>query len=181
MTLAELIVAASLTAVATGAALLATTPLQREFATHPEAAGLTQRTRVVAELLTSDVRRASLVLPYRAGDVDSDSARGVFYRLDAFTAIADPLAAVVRGLSTPAQMRTYHLKQDSEGTWQLMQYDGHASDQPAVEDVISLRMEYFGEAAPPMATTTAAGEVRVSYGSAPPPLTIDDPDDSWGP
>lgn len=180
MTLAELIVAASLTTAVAGAALCATIPLQRGFAAYPEAAGLTQRARVVAELLSAELRRASLVLPFRAGDIDSDIPQGVFYRPDVVTAIADPLPAVVRGWVTPAEMRTYHLKQDAEGVWQLMQYNGQASDAPAVEDVVELRVEYFGESQPPAAATTEAGDVRVSYGAPPPPLGIDDPADAWG-
>lgn len=180
MTLPELMVAASVTTLVAGAALAAVAPLQQRFATEPEAASLAQRTRVVAGFLSADLRRAALVLPVRVGEVGSDIARGVFYRSDVFSAIADPVDALARGLIVPSNIRTYHLKQDSEGVWQLMQYDGRASDQPAVEDVISLRMEYFGDAEPPTATVTERGDVRVTYGAVPPPLDVDDPIDSWG-
>ena len=181
MTLAELMVAACVAALVTGAALATVTPLQRGFAAHPEAANLAQRTRVVAELLSSDVRRASLVLPLRVGDVDSDIPLGIFYRNDVITVVGEPIDAVARGLVAPSDLRTYHLKQDGDGIWQLMQYDGHASDQPAVEDVVSLGFEYFGDAEPPIATVTERGDVRVTYGAAPPPLGVDDPNDLWGP
>jgi hypothetical protein len=96
------------------------------------------------------------------------------------TTIADPIEAVARGVVAPSDVRTYYLKQDTEGIWQLMQYDGHLSDQPAVEDVIALRFEYFGDAEPPIATITEQGVARVTYGPSPPPLTVDDPNDSWG-
>ena len=180
MTLPELMVAACVTTLVAGAALAAVTPVQRGFAAQPEAASLAQRTRVVAEILSGDLRRASLVLPMRVGDVGSDITRGVYYRSDAFSAVAEPVDALTRGLVVPSEIRSYHLKQDSEGVWQLMQYDGHASDQPAVEDVIALRVEYFGDAEPPNAIVTERGDVRVTYGAVPPPLAVDDPGDSWG-
>ena len=180
MTLTELTVAACVTTLVAGAALAAVMPLQRGFAAQPEAASLAQRTRVVAELLSGDLRRASLVLPIRVGDTGNDIARGVFYRNDVFSALAEPVDALANGLVVPSDIRSYHLKQDAEGIWQLMQYDGHASDQPAVEDVIALRVEYFGDAEPPVAAVTDRGDVRVTYGAVPPPLTVDDPGDSWG-
>jgi hypothetical protein len=116
----------------------------------------------------------------RVGDLGSDIVRGVFYRSDVLSTLAEPVEALARGLVVPSEIRSYHLKQDSGGIWQLMQYDGHASDQPAVEDVIALRVEYFGDAEPPNATVTERGDVRVTYGPVPPPLSVDDPGDSWG-
>jgi len=180
MTLSELLVAACITTLVAGAALAAITPLQRSFAAQPEAASLSQRTRVVAELLSSDLRRASLVLPVRYGAVDNDIARGVFHRDDVVTTFADPIAALASGAVVPSESRTYHLKQDPEGIWQLMQYDGLASDQPAVEDVIALRFEYFGTGEPPMAFVTPRGDVRVTYGAVPPLPAVDDAGDTWG-
>lgn len=181
MTLAELLVSACVTTLAAGAALAAVMPLQRGFAAHPETASVTQRTRVVAELLSGDLRRASLVLPYRAGEVDDDTQRGVFYRRDVVTVLIDPVDALARGAISPTGSRTYHLKKDSDSIWQLMQYDGRASDQPAVDDVIDLRFDYLAEGRPPLATVTETGRVRVTYGATPPSLDIDDPSDSWGP
>ena len=180
MTLTELLVAASVMTLVSGAALSAVLPLQRAFAARPEASSLTQRSRVVAEMLAGDLRRATLVLPLRVGDVDNDIPQGVFYRADVVTVLTDPVAALARGIVMPSESRTYHLKRDEEGIWQLMQYDGRASDQPAVEDVIALAFEYFGEAEPPLPRMTADGEMRVTYGAVPPPLDVDDPDDSWG-
>ena len=180
MTVTELLVSACVTTIVAVAALSTVMPLQRGFAAQPEATSLTQRSRVVAEILSGDLRRATLVLPLRVGDVDNDIARSVFYRDDVMTVLTDPMEALARGVVVPTASRTYHLKQDGDGIWQLMQYDGRASDQPAVEDVIALAFELFGEAEPPLATVTARGKVRVTYGPAPPPLEIDDPGDSWG-
>ena len=180
MTLAELLVATSVTLLAAGAAVAAVMPVQRGFSAHPEAAGLSQRTRVVSELLSADIRRASLVLPLRVGAVGSDIAGGVFYRDNVITTVADPIDALARGVVAPSDTRTYHLRQDGEGIWQLMQYDGRLSDQPAVEDVILLRLEYFGDGEPPLATIDERGEIHVTYGAPPPPTGVDDPGDSWG-
>ena len=181
MTLAELLVATAVTTAVAGAALVAVMPLQRGFAAQPEAAGLVQRVRVVSELLSSDVRRASLVLPLRIGDVANDIANGTWYRPDVITVVTDSVDALASGLMTPSRSATYHLKQDGEGVWQLMQYDGRASDQPAVEDVIALRFEYFGDGEPPVAVTTMRGDIRVNYGPVPPQPAVDNPADSWGP
>lgn len=180
MTVAELLVSACVTALVAGAALSAVLPLQRGFAAQPEATGLIQRTRVVAEILSADLRHASLVLPLRVGAVGDDMARGVFYRDDVITVLTDPADALASGVVTPSSSRTYHLKRDAEGIWQLMQYDGQASDQPAVEDVASLAVEYFGDAQPPATSVTSRGTLRASYGPVPPSLATDDPGDSWG-
>ena len=180
MTLSELLVAACITILVAGAALAAITPLQRSFAAQPEAAGLSQRTRVVAEMLSADLRRASLVLPLRYGAVDNDIPRGVLHRDDVVTTLNDPIAALASGTVVPSESRTYHLKRDAGGIWQLMQYDGQVSDQPAVEDVIALRFEYFGSGDPPTASLTERGAVRATYGAAPPFPGVDHPGDTWG-
>jgi hypothetical protein len=135
---------------------------------------------VVAELLTADLRRASLVLPFRTGAINSDIARGVFYRDDVVSMLSDSIDAMARGAIVPSESHTYHLKQDAEGIWQLMQYDGNLSDQPAVEDVIALRFDYFGSGEPPLTSLGANGELHVTYGPLPPPLAVDDPADTWG-
>ena len=180
MTLAELLVATAVTTAVAGAALAAVMPLQRGFAAQPEAAGLVQRIRVVSELFSSDVRRASLVLPLRIGDVGNDIGAGTFHRPDVMTTVTDSVDALANGLMTPSRSTTYHLKQDGEGIWQLMQYDGRLSDQPAVEDVSALRFEYFGDGEPPVAVTTTRGDIRVTYGPVPPQLAVDNSIDSWG-
>ena len=181
MTAAELLVSACVTVLATGAALAAVIPLQRGFAAHPEATGIIQRGRVVAELLSGDLRRASLVLPLRIGAVGNDIPPGVFYRPGVITILTDSVDALASGVVEPASSRTYHLARDVDGIWQLMQYDGQSADFPAVEDVVELAVEYFGDAEPPTASITAQGDVQTTYGPVPPPSTIDNPADSWGP
>ena len=113
--------------------------------------------------------------------VGDDIARGVFYRPDVITAVTDPVDALASGVVTPSSSRTYHLTRDADGIWQLMQYDGRASDQPAVEDVVSLAFDYFGDGEPPAVLATSRGTRRTTYGPVPPSLATDNPDDSWGP
>lgn len=180
MTVAELLVSTCITVLVAGAALSAVLPLQRGFAAQPESTGLIQRARVVSELLSGDLRHASLVLPFRVGALGDDISRGVFYRSDVITAVTDPADALASGLVTPASSRTYHLTQDRDGIWQLMQYDGGASDQPAVEDVVGLSFAYFGVGEPPVIQVTARGRSRTSYGPVPPTPVTDNPADSWG-
>lgn len=180
MTVAELLVSACITVLVASAALSAVAPLQRGFGAQPEATGLIQRTRVVAEILSGDLRHASLVLPMRIGAVRDDISRGVFYRADVITMVTDPVDALASGVVTPSSSRTYHLAQDASGIWQLMQYDGQASDQPAVEDVVGLAVDYFGDGEAPATSVTARGTVRTTYGPVPPSPATDDPADSWG-
>jgi hypothetical protein len=71
---------------------------------------------------------------------------------------------------------TYFLKTDaSAGTYQLMRYDGWATDLPVVDEVVSLEFRYFGSASPPRLTGAvldAEPGPWTTYGPAPPPLTI---------
>ena len=92
----------------------------------------------------------------------------------------DPIDALATGVVTPSWSRTYHLTRDADGIWQLMQYDGRASDQPAVEDVVGLSFDYLGTAEAPATSVTARGTVRTTYGPVPPSPVTDDPGDTWG-
>ncbi len=105
---------------------------------------------------------------------------GVFYRSDVITVVTEPVDALASGVVAPSSSRTYHLTRDAEGIWQLMQYDGQASDQPAVEDVVGLAVEYFGDGEVPVTSLTPRGTLRASYGPVPPSVATDDPGDSWG-
>ena len=146
MTVAELLVSTCITVLVAGAALSAVLPLQRGFAAQPESTGLIQRARVVSELLSGDLRHASLVLPFRVGALGDDISRGVFYRSDVITAVTDPADALASGLVTPASSRTYHLTQDRDGIWQLMQYDGQWADLPLADNISELTFEYYADA-----------------------------------
>jgi prepilin-type N-terminal cleavage/methylation domain-containing protein len=66
---------------------------------------------------------------------------------------------------------TYYLKSDvAAGGSQLFRYDGWASDQPVVDDVVALTFEYFGEARPPQIRMLSTGTLSTSYGPVPPPI-----------
>ena len=79
---------------------------------------------------------------------------------------------------------TYYLKTDvPTGTFQLMHYDGYQTDFPIVDNVVKLEFEYFGDPLPPRVIPDVASVVekrRTTYGPKPPPLDVDEPNDSWG-
>ncbi len=59
---------------------------------------------------------------------------------------------------------------------QLRRHDGVASSLPLLDHVVSMDVRFFGESAPP---EVARDGTSTSYGPAPPPVDVDDPDDSW--
>ena len=68
-------------------------------------------------------------------------------------------------------LATYYLKSDTAtGASQLFRYDGWASDQPVVDDVVALTFEYFGESQPPQIRALSTGTLSTSYGPIPPPI-----------
>jgi hypothetical protein len=85
-------------------------------------------------------------------------------RDSAFTfAVGDTLAE--------ATARTYFFRDDrTAGLPQLMRYDAAGgADAPVVDHVVSVHIDYFGDAEPPTPSVTAAGEpARVTYGPPPP-------------
>lgn len=125
----ELLVATVITTLVVGAILGVITPMQQAARVDGEIVDLHQRMRAVADALSTDIRAASALRPYRVGALRDDGIAGVFYRADTITAIGE------------AGMKTYYLKPDSS---QLMVYDGAVSDFPMVEHVTALTFEYFG-------------------------------------
>jgi type II secretory pathway pseudopilin PulG len=80
---------------------------------------------------------------------------------------ADPAA---RPVLAEILMHTYYLGTErSSGTPQLVHYDGDRTSMPAVDDVIGLTFEYWGEAVPPTIVRDGPSP-RVTYGPAPPPV-----------
>jgi hypothetical protein len=74
-----------------------------------------------------------------------------------------------------ALSRTYYLKADaSTDTFQLMRYDGVASDAAVVDHVVALSFEYFGEPSPPVLVrpVTAPTGPWTTYGPKPPALGV---------
>jgi hypothetical protein len=75
-------------------------------------------------------------------------------------------------------MYTYWLKLDStNGTFRLMRYDGHQTDAPIAENVVSLNFQYFGDPSPPQVSSPATRDT--TYGPTPPDVNVDSPDDAW--
>jgi hypothetical protein len=180
MTLAELLVAAALTAGVAGGVFAAVGPAQASFATDQERADLHQRMRFAIDTLARDLRAAALARPHRAGAAGDDPAAGVHFRPDTLTIVfPDPL--VVR--PSDDRRRSYYLRAEGDAS-QLMQFDGIETALPVVDDVVALGFEYFGEPQPPrtLPDEEPVGlTVPVSYGPSPPGLTTDDPGDAWGP
>jgi hypothetical protein len=81
---------------------------------------------------------------------------------------------------TEVSSHSYYL---DEGVYRLHRYDGHLSDLPIADQVVTLRFEYFGDPSPPRLhrpVTDAAGP-WTTYGPRPPPAGVDEPGDDWGP
>ena len=130
--LIELLIASLVAVLVVGAILAVISPAQAIVRAQGEAADLHQRLRAAADGMTTDLRAASGVRPYRIGVVGDDGMAGIYYRPDTMTAIA-------------ATTTTYYFK---AATHELMRYDGGLGDLPMVEHVASLTFDYFGIAAP---------------------------------
>lgn len=88
------------------------------------------------------------------------------------------VGAVISQVNTDA----YYWRQDpATNTFQLMHYDLFANDVPLIDDVVGLRFEYLGEAAPPVLRAPVTDPIGpwTSYGPKPPALGVDVTGDSW--
>jgi len=88
------------------------------------------------------------------------------------------VGAVISQVNTDA----YYWRQDpATDTFQLMHYDLFQNDVPLIDDVVGLRFEYIGEAAPPVLRAPVTDPVGpwTSYGPKPPALGVDVASDSW--
>ena len=69
------------------------------------------------------------------------------------------------------------------GIPQLTHYDGFLTERPAVDHMVGLWFEYFGEADPPRLRPGAEPGVTrgpwTTYGPAPPPIGVDDASTAW--
>jgi hypothetical protein len=182
VTLAELLVSASISTTVVGVVLAAVMPVQRSFAAQQEAADLQQRVRVAIAGISESVRGAGLVVPYRIGQQGDGSANGVFYRVGTMGVLSGQANAYARGLAAPFPSQTYFLGDGDGDGLQIMRYDGLDTTMPMVDNVVSLSFEYFGDARPPQVLPPdeeAPLSVLVTYGPSPPPPGTDDPGDSW--
>jgi len=88
------------------------------------------------------------------------------------------VGAVISQVETDA----YYWRQDAAtNTFQLMHYDLFADDVPLIDDVVGLRFEYMGDAAPPVLKAPVTDPVGpwTTYGPKPPALGVDVASDSW--
>ena len=183
MTLAELLVGASISTTVVGVVLAAVTPVQRSFAAQEEAADLQQRARVAVATISDSLRGAGLILPYRAGQRGDGAVNGVFYREGTVGVLSGQANAYARGLVAPFPSQSFFLADGDGDGLQVMRYDGLDTTMPVVDNVVSLAFEYFGDALPPRPLPPpeeAPQSILVNYGPSPPALGTDDADDSWG-
>ena len=80
--------------------------------------------------------------------------------------------------ATISQINTdaYYWRQDpATNTYQLMHYDLFQNDMPLIDDVVNLRFDYMGEAAPPVLRAPVTDPIGpwTSYGPKPPALGVD--------
>lgn len=88
------------------------------------------------------------------------------------------VGAVISQVNTDA----YYWRQDpATNTFQLMHYDLFQNDVPLIDDVVDLRFEYMGDAAPPVLRAPVTDPIGpwTTYGPKPPALGVDVASDSW--
>lgn len=88
------------------------------------------------------------------------------------------VGAVISQVNTDA----YYWRQDpATDTFQLMHYDLFQNEMPLIDDVVNLRFDYMGDAAPPVLRAPVTDPVGpwTTYGPKPPALGVDVASDSW--
>jgi hypothetical protein len=136
-TLIELLIAALLSTVVMGAMLALVDTAQHAFQVQGDVPDMQQRLRASIDTISADIRRAggmeAPIRPYRVGGARDDATAGVFYRPDTLT--------LMQGTASV----TYSLRSDAEGTFDLLQYDGRASELPLADHVVSFTLDYYDE------------------------------------
>jgi prepilin-type N-terminal cleavage/methylation domain-containing protein len=89
-----------------------------------------------------------------------------------------------RAVLAEISAQTYYVESNGASeTPQLMQYDGYRTARPAVDHVVGLDVEYFGDPEPPrlLEPDSLDGGLapRTTYGPRPPAAGLDDPLDTW--
>ena len=89
-----------------------------------------------------------------------------------------------RAVLAHAAVHTFELSADAgTGVPLLSHYDGFVTERPAVDHVVALSFEYLGDPEPPRLRPSvdlrAPRGPWTTYGPAPPPVDVDDPDTAW--
>jgi hypothetical protein len=128
--------------------------------------------------------RVVLLEPSGAHDfLTVESVAGASVELSYHGALSSTYAAGTAVLVHVAA-HTYARRSDpASGIPQLAHYDGFLTERPAVDHVVGLWFEYFGEPDPPRLLPGAEPAVTrgpwTTYGMAPPPIGVDDPSTAW--
>lgn len=90
-----------------------------------------------------------------------------------------------RAVLAHAAVHTFELSENAgTGVPLLSHYDGFVTTRPAVDHVVALAFEYFGDPEPPRlrpsADLTAPRGPWTTYGPVPPLVGVDDADTAWG-
>jgi prepilin-type N-terminal cleavage/methylation domain-containing protein len=183
--LIEMLVALTITLVATSGVFTLMIPAHGTFSAQAEVSDMQQRLRVAADTLVRDLGRAGAgayagaaggsliislapVLPYRAGGADGDPP-GTF-RADTVTILSVPANSV-----EPVSA-TYWLKSDAAaGTDQLMFWDGSHADVPVADHIVGLTFDYYGDPQPPVMAKPLADPNGPWTTYGPTPLTTRTP------
>ena len=129
-TIVELLISMSIMMIVTGAVFTMLNPSQGIFETQPEVADVQQRLRVGVDTMQKDLVMAGAgtymgaaagaltnffapVMPFRIGELDSDQARGVFYRNDAISVMYVPPSPAQTTLRAGMPMSSAELKVDA--------------------------------------------------------------------
>src|SRR5262249_2141069 len=126
------------------------------YAVDSEVADMHQRLRVGQVELVRDLAVAQSIHPYRWGGSSPDPP-GTF-KSDTIT-------------TSGASLRTHWLKRDdTAAVYQLMSYSGGVSlDAPAVDNIVALAFEYFGDPRPPHMIRPLSDPAGASTTYGPPP------------
>lgn len=80
-------------------------------------------------------------------------------------------------------IRVFAVRPDASGVPQLYDYDGFGAEFPAVDNVVGLRFDYFGEPEPPRRLPGTGLDTNpgpwTTYGPRPPAPDVDDGADAW--
>jgi len=128
--------------------------------------------------------RAILLEPRGAHDLVTIEAVGsstveVSYRDSTASAYTSGRAVLAQ-----AAVHTFELSADAAtGVPVLSHYDGFVTERPAVDHVVAMTLEYFGDPEPPRLRPAvdlrAARGPWTTYGPVPPPVDVDDTDTAW--
>lgn len=139
----ELVVSMAIMLAITGSMFELVQAARHAFEVDLERAEMQQRMRVSMDAVFRDLVMAGAglqtpaIAPFRRGVANPDLPGSAFRDRLSVRYLPPDL------VGGPAVTITYALRADAAGVLQLTRYDGHATDMPVVDQVASVRFEYF--------------------------------------